>query len=148
MTATIIKGQPDWQTPINQFMAGNAINYSDWSSTGVSLLNGFSSSTSNTLVQLRYRQGTVGTHNIVQVQGWINTPALTSNKDVNAFMLPTSILPASGTRLLVLSPYSWITANEQLWIHLADSTSSTFTCTLLGNDTAAGSASINLTIEY
>ncbi|KRK34370.1 hypothetical protein [Loigolactobacillus bifermentans] len=87
----IVKGQPDWQTPINNFMADNIITDTGWQSAGVTYLNGF---TKDAVDPVEYRVLSFGPVVMFWLKGYI--------KGVKNFSTPTAVckLPTNMTNFI------------------------------------------------
>lgn len=82
----VTKGQPDWKTPINNFMADNIITDTGWQSDGVTYLNGF---TKDAVNPVEYRVLNFGPVVMFWLKGYI--------RGVKNFSTPTTVckLPVS-----------------------------------------------------
>lgn len=83
MADLITKGMPDWQKPINDFAANNAIVVSPWTDSGITYINGYAQHTNDMPHALRYRTIKLGGVLIeTQLTGWFNTPPQKSTQGV------------------------------------------------------------------
>ncbi|KRK34371.1 hypothetical protein [Loigolactobacillus bifermentans] len=90
MADLITKGMPDWQKPINDFAAKNAIVVSPWSTTGITYTNGFGPD-SDTANALHYRTVDQGSQRTIQFAGWIKNPALVKSQKITFASIPVSL---------------------------------------------------------
>ncbi|WP_461241219.1 hypothetical protein [Paucilactobacillus sp. N302-9] len=88
----ISKGQSDWQTNINGFFDANEIVANDWSTSGISFLNGFGNGdTSNASSSLKYRVLDFGGIRAIEFSGYLSNPEIASRVQVDYAKFPVSI---------------------------------------------------------
>lgn len=82
-----------WGSDLNNFIETNSISDTGWTSSGITMLNGFKIDSTN---PLRYRILTFGTVKMVCINGYISGGTIAANGKVNVAQFPDVVIKAYG----------------------------------------------------
>lgn len=88
----LTKGQADWNKYLNDYMNGNYIEPTEWSTSGISFLNGFGNGdTTNASSSLKYRTIDFGSVRAIEISGYLKNPEIAKQSQVDYAKLPVNI---------------------------------------------------------
>lgn len=135
---------PGWLEKLN----GNDIVYGPWRQDGITYINGWNGAGTSEYNNIRYRTVSIGTKiHQIEVTGWMHTSSMKSGTDADVFTLPTSIVPAKGTKVNLVGGFTAFWGSNTIRFNYGDI--GKITAAYFGTDiTKQTDLKINLVISW